>query len=284
MNTKLMTLCAVVAVMLVSANAVSSYAAIPYNEGFDSGPPLWNSEDDGPKDGKWYTDRYTPYGFTAADFDGDSRLKLSIDDAYYKGYGDFYATQGRKYDTWGAKYAQVDVYIPDDWASNNRYAGFWGTTFDTTGSYINGYPICAFRSYDGSLSEVDDAVTAGFYWYTQDVDWDHNHEYEEGNAGYVELMSFESDDYNQWYTLRYAITSNSFAVSIQDALGDELVSVNDPHIFDSTQIGNIMLQGYNFNEDYDVYFDNAEANVPEPATMSLLAIGGLALLRRRRKA
>ena len=50
-------------------------------------------------------------------------------------------------------------------------------------------------------------------------------------------------------------------------------------------VATVHFYGPDYSDSYPAYFDNFYVgDVPEPATMSLLALGGLALIRRRRRA
>jgi hypothetical protein len=52
----------------------------------------------------------------------------------------------------------------------------------------------------------------------------------------------------------------------------------------STQISNVILQGYNSGNSYDIHWDNLNAGVPEPASWAMM-VGGFGLvggaMRRR---
>lgn len=221
--------------------------------------------------GTWYTDRYAPAGFEIAQFDGDSRLKHSIseDDGRSGRAGFdtiFYDTQGRKFDTPGATSMSIDLYIPADWeTSGRRMAGFWGTGFNVDGD-VSLYPIIEFTSQDNDPRFriwPEDPLTGG--WFDLGLP-----------TGFI---------YDEWYTLGIEL-GNSVTLSVGD------LSHTFPNSNGTTELGNVILQGYNTDTgvSYDIYWDNFAAStvapIPEPVTgmLTLIGLGGLGVagLRRRR--
>jgi len=251
-----MTICAVVTMMAGSA------MALPINETFDTAPVLTVNA----VDGDWYVDRYAPAGFTSVNFDGDNRLKLSIDasdgvDGRPSSFSSsFYNTQGRAFATPGATKISIDMYVPADWATSGRRMGaLWAVDNDGSG-LTNRYPIVEF-SGAGS--------TVGFNAWGADDAW-----HELGlPTGFV---------YNSWNTLTLELTASQVILSVGDLTYTD--SNNG-----ATELGAVILQGYNSYTDnagvtYDVYFDNLSA-VPEPTTFALggLSLALLVVSRRRRK-
>ena len=111
-------------------------------------------------------------------------------------------------------------------------------TYDTDG-YISGYPIAGFTA------------GKGFRIYTQDTDQDESNGYQ---PGWYDIGYPASFAYGQWYTMRAELTETAYRYYING----ELVWT-DVATFDSVLWANMMLQAYNYGEDYDVYWDNVGA-------------------------
>jgi len=222
--------------------------------------------------GAWYVDRFAPSGFEGGVlFDGDERLKHSIaaadgsDNRSPSFSSGFYDTQGRKYDIAGATGMSIDLYVPAAWATTGRrMAGFWGTAFDA-GASVSGYPIIEFTSTDNDPR---------FRWYSQDTDQDDQNGL---SPGWIDMGLPTGFVYDAWYTLNIELSGGAWVGTIGD------LTINDVATLGSAEIGNVILQGHNTSTgvDYDIYWDNFKA-IPEPASLALLGIGGLAVLRRRR--
>jgi len=202
----------------------------------------------------WYTDRFPPRVFESAAFDGDNRLYVQIHADDFQGYGNFYATQGRKYDLDmpAGTILAADLHIPADWQTDVRSCGMWATTFDSNHN-ISGYPIITFSSNDPAdpANTAPANPTPRFMYYTQDTDQDPTNGYQ---AGYVDL--FTPTQFGVWYRLEIELTNDSYIFRILDAGGLELASATDVITFGSLRFGNIIIQGYNFGETYDIHWDN----------------------------
>lgn len=218
---------------IMQDNCINFCSQVFDAEGFATNPTLASAQ----TAGEWYTDRYAPAGFVAEVFEGDSRLKHSIDAAdcaSCRGGGQtgaFYNTQGRKYDITGALAMSIELYVPSSWATTGRrMAGFWGTALDA-GSSISGYPIIEFTSENG---------TPRFRGWDSDGSW-------------VDLGLPTGFAYDQWYTLEIALLPNDeFMYSVGD------ISASVPAL-GSTIIDNVILQGHNTDTPgvtYDIYWDN----------------------------
>jgi len=203
-------------------------------ETFDD--PVMTSATQAP--GVWYTDRYAPFGFTNEMFDGDMRLKHSIDasDCSPCRGGSFnsafYDTQGRKFDIPGTTKMSIDLYIPSSWATTGRrMAGFWGTAFDSSSS-ISGFPIIEFTSTDSNPR---------FRWFTQ-----------AGGGSWIDLGLPTGFAYDDWYTLTIELVGGEWIGTVGD------LTVTDTLTFGSVEIGNVILQGHNNTAGvtYDIYWDN----------------------------
>lgn len=203
---------------------------------FDEDPAI--SETQAP--GVWYTDRYAPFEFVSEFFDGDDRLKHSIDASdgannRPAGFGsDFYDTQGRKYDHPGAVSIAVDLYVPSDWATTERrMAGLWGTAFDST-STISLYPIIEFTSLDSNPRFR--------VWPADPV-----------AGGWVDLGLPTGFSYDDWSRLEITLEGGNVTYSVGDLSLTQTAN-------GSVEFGNTILQGHNTTDGvtYDIYWDNHE--------------------------
>ena len=214
---------------------------------FDSEPPKADTQ----TPDTWYPDRYPPAGFNSSYYDEDNRLNVTIDKDDYLPYGStFHNYQGRKYDLANPinTYLTADLYIGSNWETENRHASLWATSFNETDG-ISGYPIFGFTN--GS----------GFKIYSQDVDQDGVDTDGDGNLEYgwytVGFPTSVWNGYDAWYTLEIKLTASSYKYFIND----ELVWT-DIMTFETQYFGNMMLQGYNYNETYNIYWDNVGAKGP----------------------
>jgi len=211
--------------------------------GFESNPAIGPTQ----SPGVWYTDRYAPFGFVSEFFDGDDRLKHSIDASDCSpcrpgGFGSaFYDTQGRKYDlAAGTTRMTIDLYVPAAWAATGRrMAGFWGTAFDS-GAVISSFPIIEFTS-DGGTPRFRGWISDPGAWTDMGLP-----------TGFV---------YDAWYTLEIELVGNDFVYTVGD-----LQLVVDA--LGSVEIGNVILQGHNNTPGvtYDIYWDNFIASQTTIAT------------------
>lgn len=220
----------------------TAMSTLLYYDAFDTTPELADSQ----VPGVWYTDRYAPAAFEASFFDGDNRLHVGISGTDYLPHGStFYNYQGRKYDLgFGIDtYITADLYIGNDWQGNQRHASLWATTIDTNGD-ISGYPIMGFTE------------GVGFRIFSQDTDQDAANGYQ---AGWYDLGLPSNFTYGNWYTLSAHLTSTEYKYYINGVL-----VWSDVSTFDSVQWANMMLQAYNYGDDYDVYWDNVGAGTVSP--------------------
>jgi hypothetical protein len=222
-----------------------AYMAPPYFvQTFDTDPPLSNSA----VDGAWYPDRYPPAAFESAIFDGDNRLHVFVDgdDQYPHGeHTTFYNFQGRKFNLWYDldTHIMADLYMGEDWETEDRHASLWATTYDADG-VISGYPIVGFTS------------GTGFRIFSQDTDQNTSNGYQ---SGWYDIGFPEGFEYGRWYSFQAALTESAYHYYIDgDLVWTDVVT------FDSVLWANMMLQAYNYGEDYDVYWDNVGAGPMGP--------------------
>jgi parallel beta-helix repeat protein len=222
-----------------------TYMAPPYSlQTFDTAPPLSDSA----VEGAWYPDRYRPAAFESAFFDDDNRLHVLVDgdDQYPHGeHTTFYNFQGRKFNLgYGLDtYIMADLYIGGGWETEDRHASLWATTHDADG-VISGYPIIGFTS------------GKGFRIFSQDTDQNTSNGYQ---AGWYDIGFPEGFEYGAWYSFQAALTESAYHYYINgDLVWTDIVT------YDSVLWANMMLQAYNYGEDYDVYWDNVGAGPMGP--------------------
>lgn len=203
--------------------------------------------------GYWYTDRYAPGVFATTSFGGGTVLQHGIRAVDYQPTS-FYNYQGRKLDTdlTGSTQAMtIDLWVDSSWLGADRNAAMWATGFDNVLPIpvpISAYPILGWRS-SGS-------VTPGFY------------AFDYVNGGWLSLMTASAGDYGRWHTLSLVLTVGTGIEYFVD--GQLKLTFADP---DTTDLGNVILNAYNYGADYDVYWDNFQVRSSSPAAF-LSAITG----------
>jgi len=199
----------------------------------------------------WGVDRYAPNAFESLTFGGDNRLHVKIDDSDFQGSG-FYNTQGRKLDLGNGQYTSIsgDVYVSSDFDTNQRRTGIWGVAVDGSNAIV-GYPI---------LDVANDSSTAGqttngcvFRYYSQDT---RQKPADDANAtaGFVELRQLTASDYNKWHHFEIRLTPYAYEVYVDGSL----VYV-DNCVYGAAKFDEMILNSKNYNQDYDVYWDNVSA-------------------------
>lgn len=233
-------------------------------------------------DPAWQMDRYNPAGFSSANFDGDNRLKIDIshNDEYQNrpgGYqSTFYNTQGKQRAATLSSAWEVsgDLYISADMLDGNnlRRTDLWARDSNTDENSAK-YPIIGVVRND-----ANDPFNSAGSLTTRFRVWDDN-----TTNGWVDLGNTVTAG---WHHLAIVGTGTTFEYSIDNSL----VYTETPGSqagFDS--LSRVFVQAYSFgdathggNGDYSVYWDNISAQpVPEPATLAVLGLGALAVVRRR---
>lgn len=255
-------------------------------------------------------------GLTAPDGTHYAEI-ANVDDTYLPGYGESVYTDYGYESTGGAIahpngagisnngqpfFESAEYYINTNWAAagpDNNYVGFWIDTApqgDGGPATINGYPVP-----DGDLDETNFRIvdTGNGQIGVQFVGY--------GTAANAGVTITQSG----WYTFKTTFDDDNGLVantlSVSDVNGNVLGSAfNDPTAYVNTSpqaLAWSSLEGTNYGDWTTVWqdgfgattgpnengaadilgIDNVIVAVPEPASFSLLGVGALALLRRRRQ-
>jgi hypothetical protein len=234
----------------------------------------------------WVTDRYAPAGFQSVSFLGDNRLQITIDQtgssvnrppadssSFYNVQGDLrpvgilggWSLSAEVYvsstfDTTTGQLVQTDLWAHSGTTQSNGAYAIIGFTNASPTDPLN--PDAMDRSF---RFQVFDGTTADpTSWFDVGVPADFN--------------------FDAWHTLEASGSGTTFDFSI-----DGVVVYTDPATI-GADLQAAFIQAYNFGQtdtgglnSYSVYWDNAIAAVPEPASFALaggLAALGLAWTRR----
>ena len=209
----------------VSATFEADQLTLDYSRNpFDTAPVLSATK----AAGVWYKDRYVPSVFENADFDGQNRLHVGISSADYQA-SDFYNTQGRSFDLTDGQFVEADLYVGSDWDTNARRADMWSAAVDAGGA-TKGWPIIGFLNGTGFRV------------------WD--------NTGWHVVGFPAGFSYGKWYSLKMMLNPTSVTYYIDDKLVYTSSFSDDPEMASAVSFSNVMLQAKNFNNTYDVYWDN----------------------------
>lgn len=202
---------------------------------------------DDPDLSDWVVDRYPPAVFATTVFDGDNRLHVGIAAADYQpptAPGLNLNYQGRKKslgttDNSIGTYVTADLYIGADWSTQTRHASLWAKLTEPGGA--SKYPVFGFSSVGTTSSTF--------------VSWD----YDLGQ--WIDFGLPDGFAYDAWYTLQIRLTDSGVEFYIDGVLKSTL---SNPY-GSSAYFGDILLQAYNYAEDYDVYWDNVGSGVTPTA-------------------
>ena len=236
----------------------------------------------GSPDAAWTTDRYEPNGFATVSFDGGDRLQISISEA--QGAANrggqsaaFYNTQGRSVAVGSIPEWSVsaDLFVSSDMVSGNnlRRTDLWARTGDVGSEPGASYPIIGLRRFDPADAFNAAASNISSAWRVWDGDV---------VGGWVNLAAAVDEG---WNTL--AMSGNSSEINF--FLNGNLVYTDSTIVPAVSELTNVYLQGYNFNQvgsgqDYVAHWDNVVVNaVPEPASLALAGAAALGLFVVRRR-
>ncbi|HEV3332057.1 MAG TPA: hypothetical protein VG096_13800 [Bryobacteraceae bacterium] len=238
--------------LLLGSLTLLPAAAQPVNFDFSTPVSTVNTSTDTP--GSWYIDRFPPHGFVSPVVAPDgtqNSLKESIagTDLQLGAANAFYNTQGRKFDIPPTSTSvTIELYVPAGWATENaRKAGFWITALPNSGN--GDFPIIEFQGpivskpANGPSYQPNGGV-AGFYgWNNVTSSFD-----------FIGLPAGFS--YNKFVQLTITFVPGShFIYTVGDPSSPGAVSINSPlSVPGDTGLGNVILQGYNYGSDYDIFW------------------------------
>jgi hypothetical protein len=207
----------------------------------------------------WYQDRYRPANFSFGQA-GGGRVgvvdeSISVNDKngsrppqYNSAFYDF---QGLKYDLADRPtYLAIDLYVPQSWSglgqtypggdptASGSLASLWAAGVDASGN-ISNYPEIGFNNQTGSF-RVKDRST----------------------GGWQNVSGFTGGD--QWYQIGISINNQGqfdYFVNGQRVLTDANFTPATPPT-PTAAFSNVMLQGYNAGNSYDIYWDNLRDTNP----------------------
>lgn len=229
-------------------------------------------------------DRRAPQSFTTGTFFGHTAAKLTVWDdsgetnSFYnfqgmQRYGDTAHSTGFQLPAIGSRLS-MDIYVPSSWngttgGSNDKRGGdLWARFDDTTQTVGNdAYPTVGFYNEgDGNGLNIETFDT-----YT----------------GAINVISLATANVqlDGWNNLAMEFDGTSLKSFVNGIL---VHTDSDSGWANVASLESGFIQGWRpsswigTNNTYDVVVDNFQA-VPEPTSMAALGLGGLALLRKRRK-
>lgn len=227
--------------------------------------PTWPTTDPGPSTTAWFTDRYPPSSFSNVGtlFGRSNVLAIVISSADGEASrpspynSTFYNTQGRKIDVGVAPPVSwiASVYIPASWATPNpsdttlnRRTDMWATLKDATDAPTY-YPIIGFTNAD---------VSTGFGGTARFRVFD-------GTGAWNDLAT--PILFDAWNELAVTFTGTTLEYRINGTL---VFTDSHADIALGTQIGDEMLQAYNWGSDYTANWSRSAAGLATAAQLRAL--------------
>lgn len=270
MTTTYRVLFAAIAAILFATTTV----AAPFVDTFDTIDPAW------------VTDRYEPAAFTVENFLGDNRLRIEIDETGAAGNrpsgfgGTFYNTQGRQRaaDVASPWVLSGDLYIDSAFNTTTGQlvrTDLWGRDSNPVeGNAV--YPIFGITNASPTDGFNPMALDRSFRFRVWDADTVN---------GWVDIAAPGGLVFDEFHNLSVAYDGSSLTYKLDGVTLYTDATASAPAVGD---LQSVFVEAYNFGTgDYAVRWDNISvAAVPEPSTVALLGlagVAGLAMVRRRRQ-
>jgi hypothetical protein len=228
-------------------------AAQPVTFNFATPVQTVNTQTDTP--GFWYIDRFAPHGFVSpvvAPNGAVNSLEESIAGGDVQAGTNFYNTQGRKFDIPPTSTSvTIALYVPAEWATENaRKAGFWATVLPNTGS--GDFPILEFQGAITSQPTngpgyYPNGGIPGFYGWNNVT----------GTFDFIGLPAGFSYNTFVQLTITFIPPNGGFIYTVGDPSHGGVSIPSPQSVPNDTGIGNVILEGYNYGSDYNIFWNGA---------------------------